>query len=103
MDFFGVLIFNLDLQYFLERMRSFAESGLAHYWTKRITPHTESCKIENQKALTNGNDSRKILSLSDLSGPFILLAFGLSLSLLVFLLEKLYHIYQLRKNHILVL
>lgn len=63
-------------------------------------PHTESCKVENQKALTNGNDPRKILTLSDLSGPFILLAFGLSLSFLIFLLEKLYYKYKLRKSRI---
>ena len=79
-------------------MRWLAESGLADYWTRKFTPHTESCKVENQKDLTNGNDPQKILSLEDLSGPFILLVFGLSLSLLVFLLEKVCHIYKLHKN-----
>jgi len=71
-------------------MRWLAESGLTYYWTKRITPHTESCRVENQKDF-NGKDPRKILTLGDLSGPFILLVFGLSLSLLVFLLEKIYY------------
>ena len=79
-------------------MRWLAEAGLADCWTRKCTPHTESCKVENQEDLTNGNDSKKILSLEDLSGPFILLVFGLSLSLLVFLLGKLYFTCKLHKN-----
>jgi len=72
------------------------ESGIVNYLLKKSTPHVEACRVGDQKALKNNeNGSRKILSLNDLSGPFILLVFGLSLSLLVFLIEKVYYKYKL--------
>ncbi len=51
-------------------------------------------------AFSNENDEkRKILSLNDLIGPFILLIAGLIVSLLVFLFERLYnHMKLITKN-----
>jgi len=72
------------------------ESGIVNYLIKRSLPHVESCHVEDKKALINNeNDSRKVLTLNDLSGPFILLIFGLSLSLLVFLMERLHFKFKL--------
>jgi len=81
-------------------MRWLAPFGIVNFWTKRLLPHTEICKVENQRASKNGNDPRKVLTLGDLSGPFILLAFGLSLSFFIFLLERLYYKYKLHNSHI---
>ena len=70
-----------------------AESGLVNYWVKRITPKNKKCEAENLKAFSNDNDGhqRKILSLNDLSGPFILIFSGLVFSLSLFLGERLYY------------
>jgi len=75
---------------YILRMSWLSETGIVNYFLKRSTPHVEFCNVRN-----NENGSRKILSLRDLSGPFILLVFGLSLSLLVFLIEQIYHKYKL--------
>ena len=75
-----------------------AESGLVSYWVKRITPKNEICKVENRKAFSHDDDHRKILSLYDLSGPFILLITGSMVSLFVFLVEKIHHYYNLTTN-----
>ena len=68
-------------------MGHLAESGLVYFWLKRVESQTKTCKLDNQ----NGKEPKKVLTLDDLSGPFILLSFGLSLSLLIFLIEKIYY------------
>ena len=80
------------------RLRGLAESGLVNYWIKRITPKYEICKAENRKVFSHDGDQRKILSLYDLSGPFILLITGSMLSLFVFLVEKIYYYHKLITN-----
>lgn len=75
----------------LIRLRGLAESGLVEYSIKRSTPKNEICKVENRKTFSHDDEQRKVLSLYDLSGPFILLVAGSSLSLLVFLIEKIYN------------
>jgi len=67
-----------------------AESGLVGHWRKKVTPRTERC---NPEIRSDGDDDRKILSLADLSGPFILLICGCTLSFFVYLIERLYHRY----------
>jgi len=69
-----------------------------NYWINRITPKNKICKVENRKAFSPADDQRKILSLYDLSGPFILLITGSMLSLFVFLVEKIYYYYKLIAN-----
>ena len=66
-----------------------------NYWIKKITPKNEICKVENRKVFSHDDDQRKILSLYDLSGPFILLLIGSMLSLFVFLVEKIYYYHKL--------
>jgi len=63
-----------------------------------MTPKNEICKAENRKVFSHDGDQRKILSLYDLSGPFILLITGSMLSLFVFLVEKIYHYHKLITN-----
>ena len=75
------------MNFFLNfRLKWLAEWGLVDYWVKRTTPRNDECK-----AFSKASDDRKILSLNDLSGPFIFLITGSILSLFVFLLEKLYY------------
>lgn len=89
------LVFVLNSEHFF-RMRWLSETGIVNYMLKRSTPNVDSCRLGNQKPLKNDeNDSRKVLSLHNLSGPFILLVFGSSLSLLVFLMEKIYYKFKL--------
>ncbi len=65
-----------------------AETGLVDHWRKKVTPRTERCDPEIRR---DGDGDRKILTLADLSGPFILLICGLTMSFFVFVLEKLYY------------
>lgn len=91
---FPVVFFSIYHYLKIFRMRWLPEFGLPNYWLKRVMPRAPSCNVENK----NGDDTRKILSLNDLSGPFILLLFGISLSLLAFLMEKVYYYYKLIRN-----
>jgi len=74
-----------------------AETGLVNYWINRITPKNEYCNAKTLKIISNdiNEDQRKILSLNDLSGPFVLLIAGILLSMLVFLLEKICYYFKL--------
>ncbi|XP_046650518.1 glutamate receptor ionotropic, delta-2-like [Daphnia pulicaria] len=69
-------IINHDLQYL-------QESGLLTYWIKQRTPNVDKCKVGMSKP------SGKMVSLTlvDLSSPTALLAIGIGLSFLVFLIE----------------
>jgi len=73
------------------RLKWLADWGLVDYWIKMIKPQNEKCNLDNLKAFSKARDDRKILSLNDLSGPFIFLIIGSILSLFVFLLEKIYY------------
>jgi len=68
-----------------------ADWGLVDYWVKKTKPQKEGCSPDGRKAFSKARDDRKILSLNDLCGPFIFLIMGSILSLLVFLLEKIYY------------
>jgi ionotropic glutamate receptor len=59
------------------------ESGLLTYWIKQRTPNVDKCKVGMSKP------SGKMVSLTlvDLSSPTALLAIGIGLSFLVFLIE----------------
>lgn len=76
-------------------MMRLAESGLVAHWRKKVTPRTERCDPEIRR---DGDDNRKILTLADLSGPFILLICGLTFSFWVFLIEKLYYYHTVRSR-----
>ena len=60
------------------------ESGLFHYWFKKYEPKIDKCFLDRYRDAT---PKLKALSLVDLSGPFVILLLGLSLSFLVFLVE----------------
>ncbi len=84
----------------MNRLRDLAETGLVNYWVKKITPKNEYCDAKTLKIISNDNneDQRKILSLNDLSGPFVLLISGILLSILVFTLEKIHYYRKLMTN-----
>jgi ionotropic glutamate receptor len=66
------------------------QTGLIDHWDSWFRPMPPQC---NGKAPTKKKSENKLsaLSFKNLTGAFLLLAVGLSLSLLVFLLEQIYY------------
>ena len=62
------------------------EAGLVDHWMKMHQPSMTQCSLDNYKETTA---KLKRLSKIDLLGCFILLLLGLSLSFLVFLIERI--------------
>ena len=56
-----------------------------------------SCKLDKENNRKNKNGDRKILTLSHLSGPFILLIAGSAFSFFVFLAEIIY--YKIKRSY----
>jgi len=69
-----------------ERMQWWSDTGLALHWIKSYQPPTKGCLLQDYK---KNVPSIRVLTLKDLSGPFLLLLLGCSLSFLVFLVEKI--------------
>ncbi len=76
------------------RMQIGWESGLYRYWAKKYLPKIHKCLMDHYQ-----EDSPKVrkLCLHDLSSPLVLLLLGVSLSLLVFLLEIIWHRFKTRR------
>lgn len=70
--------------------RSF-ENGLGDYWKKKHVPSMDRCKLENQDV-----GGPKPISLFELSSAFVILGIGLSLGILVYLVEKIISVYKER-------
>ena len=51
-----------------------------------LQPRVDQCRLENQK----GSARQKSLNLYDMSTAFVILGLGISLAVLVFLLELIY-------------
>ena len=63
-----------------------AESGLVGYWIEKSKPKLDQCQLEfYKKALAD----KRVLSIKDLTGPFLFLLAGMAVSFLVFLVEKI--------------
>ena len=71
---------------YLYRMQWWADTGLAMHWVKRYQPSAKGCLLQDYK---KNVPAIRVLTLKDLSSAFVLLLFGCSLSLLVFLIEKI--------------
>ncbi len=67
-------------------MQWWSDTGLAKYWLKNYQPSPKGCLLQDYK---ENVPSIRVLTLKDLSSAFVLLLLGLSLSLLVFLIEKI--------------
>ena len=62
------------------------ESGLPNYWREKILPKVEKCQLENYEL---ASAEKRVLTLRDIKGPFIFLLTGISVSILVFLIEMI--------------
>ena len=76
------------------------EMGLTDYWDRLLRPMPPQCTGKPQ----TGNKTKKLspLTLKNLTGAFVVLLIGLSLSLLAFLGEKIVSIreqFRLRKDN----
>jgi len=61
-----------------------------HYVKSSRNPRSKQCLLhEIKKQLSKDTKRLKSLSLADLSGAFFCLAFGLSLSLVIFIVERI--------------
>ena len=65
------------------------EAGLLQEWTNKINPVSRECSLKKKK---NGKPQ---ISLKNLTSAFILLIFGICLSILVFVAELIYHRFKL--------
>lgn len=69
------------------------ESGLIQHWIANSEKRIDKCLLnrnrDNRKSMSY--NKQKNLSLTNLSSPFVILLFGLSLSFLVFLVELMWH------------
>ena len=71
------------------------ESGIFDYWFKKYEPKIDKCLLDSYK---DAAPKLKALSLVDMSGPFIILLLGLSLSLVVFLVELAWNFNRSRRQ-----
>jgi hypothetical protein len=74
---------------FLKSILELQQTGIIDFWDTWFRPMPPQCNGKN----TQQSAEKKLapLSLKNLTGAFVLPAFGLSLSFLVFLIEKIYH------------
>jgi hypothetical protein len=79
------------LPYFNQGIARLVEAGILEYW-KKITPHSTEMNNEfdttNLTAIAKANtENPKVFSLKDLQLAFYILVVGLSVSIVIFLLE----------------
>jgi len=77
----------------LYRLKGFAESGLVDYWIRKTLPKQNKCQLDNYKKAA---DEKRVISLKDLTGPFLFLLAGMAVSFLVFFIEKM--VFKYRKS-----
>ena len=65
------------------------------YWIKKTLPKLDQCQLDNYK---KASEEKRVLSLKDFTGPFLFLLAGMTVSFLVFLIEKIVFTYKLH-NH----
>ena len=71
-------------------MRIF-EYGFLQYWVSTYTPNIDKCLIKEKQTLHDELRRWKPLTLMQLSGNFLLLIFGVSFAVLIFLFELLWN------------
>jgi ionotropic glutamate receptor len=75
-----------------QRLLELTETGIIDYWEILFRPMPGKCKANFQtgyNALPTDNQQHKPLTLKNLTGAFLVLLVGSSLSLLTFLCEKI--------------
>ena len=80
-------------------MQWWVDNGLALHWIKSYLPSAKGCLFEDYK---KNAPAIRVLTLKDLSGAFVILLLGCSLSLFVFLIEKI-HFYRMMRRRSAVL
>ena len=70
----------------MNRLYAWWESGLVDYWLKMYQPGLSKCSLDKYKDATA---KHRPLSKIDLFGSFLLLLLGISISFLVFLVERI--------------
>ena len=80
-------------------MQWWRDTGLALHWVKSHMPREKGCLLEDYKKNVPG---KRVLNLIDLSSAFVILLFGLSVSVLVFLVEKMYFMIRQRLEAIII-
>jgi len=68
-----------------------AEFGLVEYWISRTQPKLDQCQLDNYEKAAS---EKRVLTLKDLTGPFLFLLAGIAVSFLAFLVEKIVFIYR---------
>ena len=72
------------------RLHYLWQSGIINYWTTKYTPNVDKCLVhqrnKHEKEFVSGQ-SHKALSLKDFGSAFLFVGLGLSVALLVFLIE----------------
>ena len=85
------------------RLKWWPESGLMQFWKfdNQVMRGIDECRLPVDRSMSSKNgDDRKVITLENLSGPFLFLIFGISVSFLVFLFEILYYNYKTRRTAI---
>ena len=81
-------LFQIVIMKIMKRMQWWRDTGLALHWIKSYQPSAKGCLLQDYK---KNAPAIRVLTLRDLSSAFVLLLLGLSLSLLVFLAEKIFY------------
>ena len=75
------------------RILELRQFGLLQHWEKQFLSPPESCSYDYIK-----KPNRPRISLTDIGGAFVLLIGGLSLAILVFLIEKIVYYHKLNRS-----
>jgi len=77
-----------EFVYIDNRMQWLVDAGLSKHWIKKYQPSAKGCLFDDYK---KNAPAIRVLTLKDLSGPFVVLLMGCAISFLVFLIEKIYY------------
>ena len=68
-------------------MQRWTDTGIAKHWIQSYQPSAKGCIFEDYK---KNAPSIRVFTLKDLSSAFVVLLIGCTVSLLVFLIEKIH-------------
>lgn len=90
--YFTALARPLINRWFDIRILELRQYGFLKHWKSQYLPQQEACSLKYNEQPNNPR-----ISLVNLGGPFVLLAVGLSLAFLVFLMEKIVYYHKLNR------
>ena len=77
-------VYKLTLTYF--RTMRFWDHGYVSFWRNKYAPIVPECRVD-----LPAESKMKPMTLNDLAAAFLILGVGLTLSCLLFLIERIYH------------